>query len=246
MTPDILKVNVEDVKNKLDELNESLKGKSAQDILKWAYDTFEESIVLASSLGLEDQALTDISAKIYPKFHVFVLDTGRLHQETYNVLEESIEKYKINFEVYFPKAEDVEAMTREHGANPFYKSLELRHKCCGIRKVEPLKRALSGYKAWITGLRRAQSVTRTDMKIIEWDDMNNMVKLNPLIEWSDVDVDKYIWDHEVPYNKLFDEGYTSIGCAPCTRATKLGEHPRAGRWWWENPDKRECGLHEKH
>jgi phosphoadenosine phosphosulfate reductase len=157
-----------------------------------------------------------------------------------------MEKYKIKYEILFPKFEDVQALEEEYGPNPFYKSLELRHRCCGIRKVEPLQRVLSCYDAWITGLRQAQSITRTDVKKIEWDDVNNIIKFNPLLDWTDEEIGDYIYENDVPYNKLFDEGFTSIGCAPCTRATKVGEHPRAGRWWWENPEKRECGLHEKH
>ncbi|MFW9969810.1 MAG: phosphoadenylyl-sulfate reductase [Candidatus Odinarchaeota archaeon] len=246
MVVNIFNLNIEKIQSNLDDINKIFKGKNAEEILKWAYEIFGEGVILASSLGLEDQVLTDMASKIFPRFHVFVVDTGRLHQETYDVLEETKEKYKISYKIFFPRFEDVETLVREHGVNAFYKSLELRHRCCGIRKVEPLKRALKGYKAWITGLRKAQSVTRTEMQIIEWDEMNNLIKINPLIEWTDKQVKEYIYRFDVPYNKLFDKGYTSIGCAPCTRPTKVGEHPRSGRWWWEAPEKRECGLHEKH
>ncbi len=246
MTLDIENIRIDNVKENIEKLNEEFKVMSSKDILNWAFKTFGERIVLASSLGLEDQVLTDLSVKLFSKVRVFVLDTGRLHQKTYDVLEESMEKYHIKYEILFPKLEDVQALEEEHGPNPFYKSLELRHRCCRIRKVEPLRRVLSRYDAWITGLRRAQSVTRTEVKKLEWDDVNNIIKLNPLSDWTDKEVEDYIYENDTPYNKLFDEGFTSIGCAPCTRPTKVGEHPRAGRWWWENPEKRECGLHESH
>lgn len=246
MTFDINNIRIDDVKANIEKLNEEFKKISTKDILDWAFKTFGEKIVLASSLGLEDQILTDLSVKLYPGVRIFVLDTGRLHQKTYDVLEESMEKYKIKYEVLFPKFEDVQALGEEHGPNPFYKSLELRQRCCGIRKIEPLKRTLRCYEAWITGLRRAQSITRVEIKKIEWDDINNIIKLNPISDWTDKEIEGYIYENNIPYNKLFDEGFTSIGCAPCTRATEVGEHPRAGRWWWENPDKRECGLHVSH
>ncbi len=246
MTLEIEKIKIDDVKENIEKLNEEFKSMSTQDILDWSFNTYGENIVLASSLGLEDQVLTDISVKLFPKARIFVLDTGRLHQKTYDVLEDSMEKYNNKYDILFPKFEDVQALEEEHGPNPFYKSLELRHRCCGIRKLEPLHRVLDCYDAWITGLRRDQSITRTGVKKIEWDEINNIVKLNPLLDWTDKEVENYIYENNVPYNKLFDEGFTSIGCAPCTRATKVGEHPRAGRWWWENPEKRECGLHEKY
>ena len=239
-------LEVEDIKEKLDEINQEFEGKSPQEILKWVFNTFGEKVVLASSLGLEDQFLTHMSVDIFPKVHVFFLDTGRLNQETYDVLAESIEKYKIKYDIYFPKAEEVERFQGDFGPNAFYQSLELRHRCCQIRKIEPLQRALKNYSAWITGLRRQQSVTRINTRIIEWDEINNLIKINPLIDCCVLDVTDYLSNNDVPYNKLFDQGYTSIGCAPCTRPIKLGEDRRAGRWWWETPEKRECGLHQKH
>ena len=239
-------LEVEDIKEKLDEINQEFEGKSPQEILKWVFNTFGEKVVLASSLGLEDQVLTHMSIKTFLKLHVFFLDTGRLNQETYDVLAESIEKYKIKYDIYFPRAEEVERFQGDFGPNAFYQSLELRHRCCQIRKIEPLQRALKNYSAWITGLRRQQSVTRIYTRIIEWDEINNLIKVNPLIDWCVLDVTDYLSNNDVPYNKLFDQGYTSIGCAPCTRPIKLGEDRRAGRWWWETPEKRECGLHQKH
>ncbi|MHA2006239.1 MAG: phosphoadenylyl-sulfate reductase [Promethearchaeota archaeon] len=245
MVLQIENMKIEDIKEHLDELNEEFEDKGPEEILKWTFKTFGEKVVLASSLGLEDQVLTDMSVKIFPKVRIFFLDTGRLNQETYDVLAENIEKYKIKYDIFFPKAEEIEKFQGDFGPNAFYQSLELRHQCCHIRKIEPLQRALKGNYAWITGLRRQQSVTRINARIIEWDEINNLIKINPLIDWCVLDVTDYMSKNEVPYNKLFDKGYTSIGCAPCTRPIKLGEDRRAGRWWWETPDKRECGLHQK-
>lgn len=245
MSLGIKSLKVEGIKENLDELNKELEDKRPGQILEWAFNTFGEKVVLASSLGLEDQVLTDMSVKIFPKVHIFFLDTGRLNQETYDVLAESMEKFKIKYKIYFPKAEEIEKFLGDFGPNAFYQSLELRHRCCYIRKIEPLQRALKDYSAWITGLRRQQSVTRTNARIIEWDEINNLVKINPLIDWCVLDVTEYLSNNNIPYNKLFDRGYTSVGCAPCTRSIKLGEDRRAGRWWWETPENRECGLHQK-
>jgi thioredoxin-dependent adenylylsulfate APS reductase len=174
---------------------------------------------------------------------VFTIDTGRLPQETYNVMDHVREKYGIPIEVYFPRAEDVEEMVRKHGLNLFYKSVELRILCCHVRKVEPLKRALSGLDAWITGLRREQAPTRAVIKKVEVDHVNGgIIKINPLADWTSQQVWEYIREKGVPYNALYDHGYLSIGCAPCTRPIKQGEDPRSGRWWWEKGIK-ECGLH---
>ena len=246
MTTETLKFDINNAKDNLEELNEIFEDKSSEELLKWAFEIFEDKIVLASSLGLEDQVLTDMAVKINPNANIFFLDTGRINQETYNSLEETMEKYNIKYRIYFPNTEELENFTREYGPNAFYRSLELRHQCCQIRKVEPLQRALSGYSAWITGLRRQQSITRTDIRKIEWDDINNLIKINPLTDWCVIDVTEYIKQNNISYNVLFDKGYTSVGCAPCTRPIKLGEDRRAGRWWWETPEKRECGLHQKH
>lgn len=235
------KVNVDVVK-----LQKEFEGKKAEDVLKWAFDTLKDKVGFANSFGAEDVVLTDMIAKIYPKGKIFTLDTGRLPYETYGVWDALEEKYGIRIEPYFPYADAVENMVKENGINCFYKSVELRKMCCKIRKIEPLKRALSGLDAWITGLRRAQAVTRTSVYKIEVDEGNGgMLKLNPLADWSEKDVWDYIKKHKVPYNKLHDMNYPSIGCAPCTRAVKPGEDVRAGRWWWESPDTKECGLHKK-
>ncbi|MHA1267468.1 MAG: phosphoadenylyl-sulfate reductase [Candidatus Helarchaeota archaeon] len=227
----------------LNEIAEKLEEKSPQEILIWAISIFKEKIVLATSLGAEDQVLADMVTKINPQIPIFFLDTGRIHQETYNVLEETRLKYKIKIKTLFPQTSSIEKFEYEEGPNPFYKSIELRRKCCQIRKVEPLKRALHGFNAWITGLRRSQSITRVNTKKIEWDSENKIYKINPLADWTEKQVWDYIQQNDIPYNKLHDQGYPSIGCIPCTRSIKPGEDIRAGRWWWETPEKRECGLH---
>ncbi len=225
---------------------QELEGKSAQEILAWALETYGSKIALASSFGAEDVVLIDMMAKINPKARIFTLDTGRLNPETYDVMDRVREKYSLNLEVMFPNTEKTEQMVRTKGMHSFYDSIENRKECCGIRKIEPLKRALSKLDAWITGLRREQSVTRTDVGVLEIDaGNNNMVKVNPLITWKSDQVWDYIKKNGVPYNKLHDQNYPSIGCAPCTRAVKPGEDERAGRWWWENPESKECGLHVK-
>jgi phosphoadenosine phosphosulfate reductase len=174
---------------------------------------------------------------------IFTLDTGRQFPETYDVIDRTNTRYGIKIEVFFPDYEKVQKMVREHGINLFYESVELRHLCCNVRKVEPLKRALKGVDLWISGLRRTQSSTRHSMEMLEYDSADDVLKFNPLIKWSENQVKEYIRSNNVPYNKLQDKGYPSIGCQPCTRAVLPGEDIRAGRWWWEDPDHRECGLH---
>ena len=222
-----------------------LEKMSAEEILKWALGAFGAKIALASSFQCEESALIDMMHKIAGKnFRVFTLDTGRLNEETYEVMDRVRSKYKIKIESYFPLHEKVQALEREKGFFSFRESVDARKECCGIRKVEPLGRALKGLEAWITGLRRSQSVTRTDVRKIEPDAAHpGLYKLNPLADWTGEDVWGYIRKNEVPYNRLHDQGYPSIGCAPCTRAVKPGEDVRAGRWWWENPEHKECGLH---
>ena len=215
----------------------------AQDVVRLAFEKFGRAIALSSSFGAEDMVLIDMLMKLDPTARIFTLDTGRLPQETYNVIDATRQKYGATVEVFFPQAEAVQNMVAERGMNLFYHSVENRKLCCGVRKMEPLRRALSGLDAWMTGLRREQSVTRTAVHKIEWDEANKLVKVNPLTEWSHEDVWKYIRDNNVPYNALHDRGYPSIGCGPCTRAVQPGEHERAGRWWWEHPETKECGLH---
>lgn len=224
---------------------QAVAGKDAQAIVDWAAKTFGDSITFASSLGAEDQVLTDMLAKGGHQVDIFTLDTGRLFEETYALLEQTQERYGFDVRVMFPNQQAVEEMVADDGVNLFRKSIELRKKCCGIRKIEPLRRAFRGFDAWFCGLRRDQSVTRTEIQPVEWDSANELVKVNPLYDWTNDDVWAYIKAHDVPYNTLHDQGFPSIGCASCTRAVKPGEDIRAGRWWWEEPEKKECGLHLK-
>jgi phosphoadenosine phosphosulfate reductase len=231
-------------KERIDTLNIRLHDLSAEEILHHVLKEFGDSITFASSLGAEDQVITHMIAQINKETSIFMLDTGRLFPETYDLLEKTNLRYKINIKVFFPNAQQVEEMVNEKGINLFYKSIENRKLCCHIRKTIPLQRALEGKKAWITGLRKQQAVTRTDLDKVVWDDVNGLIKVNPLIEWSENDIWDYIKKHNIPYNPLHDKGYPSIGCQPCTRAIFPGEDIRAGRWWWENPETKECGLHK--
>lgn len=215
-----------------------------EDILKWALDTFGQDVALACSFSPEDIAIIHIMMNIRSDARVFAIDTGRLNEETYECADAVRKRLGVNLEWYFPERKAVEDLECEKGLFSFRESLDNRHECCQIRKVEPLNRALSGLKAWITGLRREQSVTRTDVGSVERDEAHGgIAKINPLIDWSEDETWRYIRQHELPYNLLHDAGYPSIGCAPCTRPIEAGEHPRAGRWWWETPEQKECGLH---
>ena len=224
---------------------EKFENQSAQDVLSWALETYGDKIALACSFGVEDMVLVDMLAKINPKARIFTLDTGRLAQETYDVMDAARDKYGIEFEVMFPQTAAVEEMESKNGANLFYQSIESRKLCCNVRKMEPLRRAFASLDAWITGLRREQAVTRTDIPKVGHDEGNDLIKVNVLIDWSEDQIWAYVKENKVPYNLLHDQGYPSIGCAPCTRAVKAGEDVRAGRWWWERPDQKECGLHAK-
>lgn len=199
----------------------------------------------ANSMGAEDMVLMDMIATHAPEIRVFTLDTGLLPKETYALMQEIRNHYAITMYVYRPDWLTVEAYINEHGQDAYYQSVELRKRCCHIRKIEPLKRALRGKRAWITGLRREQSATRAEVRVREWDDTFGLQKFNPLAEWSEQDVWSYIHFHDVPYNALHDLNYPSIGCAPCTRAVNPGEDIRAGRWWWEHAQTKECGLHRR-
>ena len=199
--------------------------------------------VFASSLAAEDMVLTDMILKAKLPIGIFSLETGRLHQETLAVLDKVKTRYDHDITLYRPQQEAVAAYVEQNGLNAFYNSVEMRRECCRIRKVEPLGRALAGNKAWVTGQRRAQSTTRAELHVQEDDAAHAMTKFNPLADWSEEDVWAYIRANDVPYNALHDQGYPSIGCEPCTRAVQPGEDVRAGRWWWENPDSKECGLH---
>lgn len=198
---------------------------------------------LANSLSVEDMVLTDAILRNDLALGIFTLDTGRLHQDTLDLIDVIEARYAMRIDVYHPDADAVANYVRTHGRDAFYASVALRHLCCDIRKVEPLKRALAGKRAWLTGMRRTQSVTREALPLQLHDDVHGLEKFNPLADWSEDEVWAYIRARGVPYNRLYDQGYRSIGCAPCTRPVVSGEDVRAGRWWWEQPESRECGLH---
>lgn len=200
-------------------------------------------IVFSTSLSLEDQAITHMIATENLPVRIFTLDTGRHFAETYKTLDSTRERYGVSPEVYFPQTAAVEKLMRDKGAYSFYVSLEARQECCGIRKVEPLSRAIRGADLWLTGIRRVHSPDRSHLPYAEHDHTNNIVKYHPLLDWTDEQLKSYIAAHNIPYNRLQDRGFLSIGCEPCTRAVKPGESIRSGRWWWEDPDKKECGLH---
>ncbi len=223
-----------------------LDGSSAEDLIRWGFEHFAPRIALSASFGSPDGlVLLDLMHQIdASKTRVFTLDTGRLPQETYNLMDRVRDRYEIEVEVYFPEPARVQKMVRQHGMNLFYETEEKRKQCCGVRKVEPLNRALAGLDAWISGLRPEQSVTRAGVAAVEIDLVHDgRVKLNPLATWSKDDVWAYVKKHAVPVNALHAQGYPSVGCAPCSRAIREGEDERAGRWWWERPENRECGIH---
>ena len=226
-------------KEVIQQIEESSIGES----ISFVSSLFPGKVVFSSSLGQEDQVITDVIFKNNIHVKIFTIDTGRLFNETYELLEKTTARYKKTIQVYFPNAVDVEEFALVKGINSFYESVENRKECCHIRKVKPLNRALADAKVWITGLRAQQSVNRKEMPMFEWDDNRQLYKFNPLINWEDNDVMDHIKEFNVPYNSLHDKGFLSIGCAPCTRAIKPGEDARSGRWWWEASQK-ECGLHQ--
>ncbi len=224
----------------------ALNGKytKPEEVIRYAVENLGVAkTALASSLSIEDQVLTHMLLQIDPGARIFVIDTGRHFQNTYDLMEQTMLRYKFNYEVYAPESKDVEELVSRLGPNFFYESVELRKKCCEIRKVKPLKRVLSTVDGWICGLRREQSPTRQDMEIFEWDNGNSIYKINPIVHWSEEEVWAYIKANNIPYSHLYSTGFRSIGCQPCTRAVQPGQDVRSGRWWWEDPDKKECGLH---
>lgn len=229
----------------MEENIEKLNLMTPEEAMRYLMDKYGDRIALSSSLSLEDQVITHMMLSIRKNARIFTLDTGRLFPETYSLIDKTNMKYGIKMEIYFPDHEKVEAMTRKHGVNLFYESIEKRKECCNVRKIEPLNRVLSTLDVWVCGLRREQSITRGDMKMVEKDPYSNVIKFNPLIDWSLKDVTDYIKANNIPYNPLHDKGYPSIGCQPCTRPVAEGEDIRSGRWWWEDPDKKECGLHKR-
>jgi phosphoadenosine phosphosulfate reductase len=227
----------------LSQLQEIFHNLPIESALKQTVDLFPaRSVKLSSSLGQEDQVLTDIIGRNKIGVHIFTLDTGRLFYETYETLEKTEARYKLNIEFFFNQNDAVQKMVNEKGINLFYESVENRQACCGVRKVEPLNRALQGTTVWITGLRSEQNDHRKSVPMVEWLEDKKMYKINPLLNWTYDEMIHYIKEKNVPYNTLHDKGFISIGCAPCTRAIEPGEDARAGRWWWEASQK-ECGLH---
>lgn len=228
-----------------EELCEEFEHEPAEKLLTLLQGRFGNRIALASSMGVEDQVLTDMLVRIDRKARVFTIDTGRLFPETYNLIDKTNMQYGIKIEVFFPDHNSVEKYVATNGINAFYESVDKRKACCRARKIEPLLRALSTLDVWICGLRNQQSVTRTGMKLVEWDEANHLLKVNPLVHWTEEEVWQYIRVNAVPFNVLHKKGYPSIGCQACTRAVQPGENIRSGRWWWEDPNHKECGLHRR-
>ncbi len=229
----------------LRDLNKVVATMTPEEILVHFITAYRGEIALSNSLSLEDQVLTDMICRIDPEVRIFTLDTGRVFPEAYDLMERTFQRYSKRIEVFFPNFEAVEKMVAENSVNLFYESVEKRKLCCRVRKIEPLMRAFKGLKVWICGLRQEQSITRYGLNPVEWDEANGMLKISPLYNWSAAKVREYIESNEVPYNPLCDKGYLSIGCQPCTRAVEAGEDERAGRWWWEAPESKECGLHSR-
>lgn len=227
----------------LERLKEELKDKTAREIVAYINTNFGDKAVFSTSFGIEDQVLTHLLAEQKVSFKLFTLETGRLFPETYYVWNRTLEKYKLQIEAFYPQTEAVEELVSTKGPSSFYDSVENRKECCFIRKIEPLKRAIQGFEVWITGIRADQSVNREDMDFIEWDEGNQIIKIHPLFQWTLTDVEQFLKENNVPYNPLHDKGFPSIGCQPCTRAIHPGDDFRAGRWWWEDKSKKECGLH---
>jgi phosphoadenosine phosphosulfate reductase len=231
------------MQNKINKIQELIKDRSPEESLTLLAKEFSGKVVFSTSLGYEDQVITHFIFSNNLPIEIFTLDTGRLFNETYSVLTSTLERYKKPIKVMYPKTNELEKLVTTKGPNSFYESLDNRKECCYIRKVEPLKRALKGNEIWITGIRADQSGNRQDMPALEWDESNQIIKFHPILNWSLTDVKNYVKKNNIPYNSLHDKGFVSIGCAPCTRAIKDGEDFRAGRWWWEQNDKKECGLH---
>jgi phosphoadenosine phosphosulfate reductase len=232
-----------DFKDSFLSLQDSIANFSIPEALKLLAEAFPGRLTFSTSFSMEDQVITDNIKISDVPVSIFTLDTGRLFPETYSTWSRTLERYQLTIDAYYPAAEKIQEFVRSYGPNSFYESVENRKQCCHIRKVEPLKRALAGKAVWITGLRAEHSLNRNDMQILEWDEVNQIIKYNPLLHWTTEQVFAYINEHNVPYNSLHDKGFISIGCAPCTRAVRAGEDFRAGRWWWEDQSKKECGLH---
>jgi phosphoadenosine phosphosulfate reductase len=237
--------NISDFEQLVDSREEWAKSASAEDILSWSVDNFSPRLSVSCSFGNpEGLVLIDMLHRVAPgRFRVYTLDTGRLPQATYDLIDRVRDRYDVSVEVVLPDAAAVQAMVREHGVNLFYESLEKRQLCCRLRKVEPNRRYLAELDAHVTGLRRQQNVTRAGVAKLELEEGGRRVKVNPLVDWTSADVWGYVRKHGVPVNRLHAEGFPTVGCAPCTRAIRQGEDVRAGRWWWERPETKECGMH---
>lgn len=231
------------LKNRTAELVDRLKGKDAFDALRLLTEEFPGRVVFSTSFSWEDQAITHLILTKQIPVQIFTLDTGRLFNETYYVWNRTNEQYNTRIKAYYPDQTLLEPFIEEKGPNSFYESIENRKSCCYIRKVEPLKRALAGNSVWVTGLRAEHSPERHDLPMLEWDESNGIIKFQPILHWSTEELKDFIHKNGIPYNTLHDKGFVSIGCAPCTRAVAEGEDFRAGRWWWENKETKECGLH---
>lgn len=233
------------LQNYIPQLIHQTDGLNIADTIALIAARFPGKVTFSSSFSYEDQVITDAILSNHIPVSIFTLDTGRLFAETYSVWSSTNEKYKTHIKPYYPDHAKLESFIGEKGPNAFYESVDNRKSCCFIRKVEPLQRALAGNDVWITGLRAEHSAARQDLPQFEWDEVNQIIKYHPILHWSTDEVKQYIREHNVPYNPLHDKGFVSIGCAPCTRAIRAGEDFRAGRWWWEDNSKKECGLHER-
>lgn len=230
--------------NTLNKLEKTYRNATPEEIIAFALDNFSGSLAFATSLAWEDQAVLYMLMQQTSDIEIFTLDTGRLFQETYDTIEQTNTFFNISIRIVCPEQEKVEQMVNNKGINLFYHSVENRQECCGVRKTQPLQSVLKTKKAWITGLRREQSVTRFGLKKIEYDEKNGLIKLNPIADWTEKQTIDFVKSRDIPYNKLQDQGYRSIGCLPCTRTVSENEDIRAGRWWWEQPENKECGLHK--
>jgi phosphoadenosine phosphosulfate reductase len=231
------------MKEKLQQIANEISHLSPVDSLRYFVQQFPGKVIFSTSFGWEDQVITDMIFSNDLPIRVFTLETGRLFPETYYVWNRTLEIYQKPIHAYFPQVEAIQNLVSAKGPNSFYESVENRKQCCFIRKIEPLKRALEGYQCWITGIRAEQSANRHDLSNLEWDEGNQMIKFHPIFDWSLDDVKSYVKENNIVYNPLHDKGFPSVGCAPCTRAVREGEDFRAGRWWWEDQSKKECGLH---
>lgn len=225
------------------QIKQEIQGLNAAEIIEHVQRNYGSRTVFSTSFGIEDQVITHLIAQSGKEISLFTLETGRLFPETYYVWNRTLEKYKLPIKAYYPNTEAVEQMVTKKGPSSFYESVENRKECCHIRKIEPLRRAIQGFEIWITGIRAEQSANREDMENVEWDTANNIIKIHPLFHWTLEEVEGFLKKNGIPYNPLHDKGFLSIGCQPCTRAIRKGEDFRAGRWWWEDKSKKECGLH---